>query len=80
MKDGPIDLMDNKTLIMPTDGGAAAPDNNQPLTLTSNLMKYQLLFKPNTGINQSSNETIIFDDITIYYYETPKIISWAYEQ
>jgi len=80
IKDGNTDLLNNRALTIPDNGGGVAPAENGPLALINNRMRYELLFKPNTRVNQPAIDTIIFDDITLYYYTTPKIISWQYEQ
>ena len=73
MPDGQVSVeLDSKALTL-TDGAGVTlkPNNNQ--------MSYKLLFNSNTN-NQPAIDTIIFDDITFYYYSTPKIVSWRYEQ
>ncbi|MEW6027543.1 MAG: hypothetical protein AB1599_09655, partial [Planctomycetota bacterium] len=81
MPDGKVDVeLSGRILAIPSDGGAVAPAESGPLTLRNGSIKYELLFKPNTTLNQPANDTIIFDDITFYYYTAPKIINWEYEQ
>ena len=73
------DLPNGKLLKMPADEGAVSPTDKGPLPISDNQIRYELLFKPTTN-NQAAIDTIIFDDITFYYYATPKIVSWKYEQ
>jgi len=72
-------LLNSNLLKIPADRGAAAPTGDKPLTLNNTKIKYELLFKPNTD-NQPAIDTVLFDDITFYYYAAPKIVSWRYEQ
>jgi hypothetical protein len=81
MPDGRVDVVlnnNNNPLTLPSDGTAVSATQNGPLTPANNRLSYRLQFVPNA--NPPAIDTIIFDDITFYYYSTPKIMSWRYEQ
>jgi len=79
MPDGQVNVeLNSQTLTLPDNGAAvSATANGQPFAPNDNKMKYKLLFSPKAT---TAIDTIIFDDITFYYYATPKIVSWKYEQ
>ena len=81
MPNGKVDVeLNSKTLTLPDNGAAVSPTaTGQPFAPSDNKMRYKLLFKPTTN-NQPAIDTIMLDDITFYYYATPKIVSWRYEQ
>ncbi|MBA7695773.1 hypothetical protein ES703_104409 [subsurface metagenome] len=41
-------------------------------------IRYRVHFIPNTGLNDLAIAPLIFDDITIFYYSSPKLLQWLY--
>ncbi|MDI6788758.1 MAG: hypothetical protein QME51_10345 [Planctomycetota bacterium] len=70
-----------------TNPDGTAPGESKQVSVKG-AFRYQLLFQP--AIRETSavrpgeppliTDTLIFDDITFYYYTAPKILSWKYER
>jgi hypothetical protein len=74
---GNINVQITNGAIMTDTRGAMPGTGGGSLTL-SEPFRYKLYFNLKVDLNKVVTDTPIFDDITLYYYTEPKILSWAY--
>ncbi|MBI4833517.1 MAG: hypothetical protein HY811_01685 [Planctomycetes bacterium] len=71
-----LDPITEPSLLNKPDGTVIRGYGNTPANI-SEPIRYRVYFRPDANINTSVVDSLIFDDITLIYYASPRFLSWS---
>ncbi|MBI4712728.1 MAG: hypothetical protein HY762_05440, partial [Planctomycetes bacterium] len=69
--------IDNGNMMEDARGSVPEDYSGGPLT-SDKPIRYSAHFKPQVDLNKIVIDSLILDDVTLYYYSEPKLLSWTY--